>query len=697
MIFRQFLLIVWATLVALWPCHSIRIIDDELSVTADISGDSLGHLSTSYKITPEARISGINSIKLYIDPPNGTFSPTALGAYLWTNDPHAQIFYSINGSSPNLGSRAINASMPYLHLESPAQGTWLNLRAMAARYDRDFNQYYISDEISIWYQIESNQRRYSFAYFIPGLASNGNFLRIGMEMEALARAQLIGGQEYADFYTFLGIGPYENQLKSLPLLSIDPDLTGFEGGFTASVRKNSTRSHRYGYLVPYYNGNKFFGKVVRIDLHRMGRNISNCMDFIHSEYYNTASATIISQGVALNESCVAILDLESMHPRAVGFRRGFTGTFPYGFLSPGEFDVAVRIDLAQFSLESTKFIVLTDFRKDLGGYSGGFSDGTWACYSPLRTFEGPIGEIRSTLPVDMNHLRPYFHGQLLCINDTAWEGSAHVLQSLRVFNFEKMDQDLRGFSNAIRVGRFAYFCPYANFEHKYSSKVVRLHLGSVSIGDTLDMLQATVLELSIQDPRLRGFTEVFNAGKYIYFAPFRSTYEPENGQRGSGVVARVDLNIFDFSGLEVIDMPVTPRPQTPSFPEEELRGFSGGFASGQYGVLVPYYNGAFSGKSGRFNLYTMEDVQELDLTADREPLYHDIFKGFRGGFVSHWSGVVEEAESPVNQEFYSQYCRFQTTISSELVLHLLPSSFISITNYYNRLYKLFPMLQKISC
>ena len=41
------------------------------------------------------------------------------------------------------------------------------------------------------------------------------------------------------------------------------------------------------------------------------------------------------------------------------------------------------------------------------------------------------------------------------------------------------------------VGRFAYFCPYANFEHTYSSKIVRLHLGPTSIGQTLDALIAS--------------------------------------------------------------------------------------------------------------------------------------------------------------------------------------------------------------
>lgn len=61
-------------------------------------------------------------------------------------------------------------------------------------------------------------------------------MRLGIEMEAAARAQLAGGQEFADFTTKLGMGPYKRQLTLLHLPSLDPDLTGFEGGFTGIKR-----------------------------------------------------------------------------------------------------------------------------------------------------------------------------------------------------------------------------------------------------------------------------------------------------------------------------------------------------------------------------------------------------------------------------------------------------------------------------
>merc|ERR1711988_463567 len=100
-----------------------------------------------------------------------------------------------------------------------------------------------------------------------------------------------------------------------------------------------------------------------------------------------------------------------------GFRRGFAHQ-PYVYLSPGEFNIPVRLDVCNFGLSTTEVIDLTPVRNDsLGGYSGGFSDGPWACFNPFRTFAGPFGGKRSTEAVDNGHLRPYYHGEVLCIHE----------------------------------------------------------------------------------------------------------------------------------------------------------------------------------------------------------------------------------------------------------------------------------------
>ena len=64
------------------------------------------------------------------------------------------------------------------------------------------------------------------------------------------------------------------------------------------------------------------------------------------------------------------------------------------------------------------------------------------------------------------------------------------------------------------------------------------------------------------------------------------------------------------------------------------------FVAGQYAVLVPFYNGVFSGKSARLGLFDVpfgSTLQELDLTKDRA--LNNTYKGFRGGFPSLWQGV----------------------------------------------------------
>ena len=86
----------------------------------------------------------------------------------------------------------------------------------------------------------------------------------------------------------------------------------------------------------------------------------------------------------------------------------------------------------------------------------------------------------------------------------------------------------------------------------------------------------------------------------------------------SGKVARVDL--ATFSQVQVLDLTDT---------DPDLKGFNGGFASGDHGYFVPYFNGEYSGKVARVDLATFSQVQVLDLTdTDRD------LNGFSGGFTS---------------------------------------------------------------
>ena len=69
--------------------------------------------------------------------------------------------------------------------------------------------------------------------------------------------------------------------------------------------------------------------------------------------------------------------------------------------------------------------------------------------------------------------------------------------------------------------------------------------------------------------------------------------------------------------------------------DPDLKGFIGGFASGDYGYFVPYNNGAYHGKVASVALATFSEVQVLDLNATDPHL-----KGFHGGFASGDYGYV---------------------------------------------------------
>ena len=106
------------------------------------------------------------------------------------------------------------------------------------------------------------------------------------------------------------------------------------------------------------------------------------------------------------------------------------------------------------------------------------------------------------------------------------------------------------------------------------------------------------------------------------------------------------MNYFDVATTTLLPMPTTIRSQIPSFADEDLRGFSSGFASGKYGVCVPFYNAIFTGKLARFIAISNSmtgNLQELNLKMDRA--VPESFRGFRGGFVGLWQGSTDDSES----------------------------------------------------
>jgi uncharacterized protein with NRDE domain len=70
-----------------------------------------------------------------------------------------------------------------------------------------------------------------------------------------------------------------------------------------------------------------------------------------------------------------------------------------------------------------------------------------------------------------------------------------------------------------------------------------------------------ILDLSKVDPNLKGYSGMYTAGKFLVLVPYRNSYEPRNGQRGHGLLVRLNMNDFSLTGVEFIDLANTMRKQ----------------------------------------------------------------------------------------------------------------------------------------
>lgn len=118
--------------------------------------------------------------------------------------------------------------------------------------------------------------------------------------------------------------------------------------------------------------------MVRIDLKAMA-NASTCAESYRMESLDSDGNIIYNGTTTDPDACVVVLDLSTLHPYARGFKRGFVG-YPYVYLSPGEFSVPIRLNMENFTIATAVAIDLTLVSITYGGYSGGFADGSWACF-----------------------------------------------------------------------------------------------------------------------------------------------------------------------------------------------------------------------------------------------------------------------------------------------------------------------------
>lgn len=112
-------------------------------------------------------------------------------------------------------------------------------------------------------------------------------------------------------------------------------------------------------------------------------------------------------------------------------------------------------------------------------------------------------------------------------------------------------------------------------------------------------------------------------------------------------LTRVDLNDFTLNGIKYLDVSTVTRKNTPSYPDNDLRGFVNGFCAGSFMYLIPHFNGLWYGKVVRVDARdfdSLADAQAAGVSTDIQSPYKgvqevdlqkfsDRLAGFSGGFV----------------------------------------------------------------
>lgn len=133
-------------------------------------------LQTTTPITELTNDPDRMDMELFIEPGNGTFSPTgarihcatliclteffftALSVFVRASDPKASIHYTLDGTAPTLDSPSATFDAPYIHIDTPFGADRRRvLRAIGVVLEVD-SEYTISDEVQNHYYVEATDR-----------------------------------------------------------------------------------------------------------------------------------------------------------------------------------------------------------------------------------------------------------------------------------------------------------------------------------------------------------------------------------------------------------------------------------------------------------------------------------------------------------------------------------------------------------
>jgi hypothetical protein len=227
----------------------------DVNIYGDVVEDRRSLAVANY--TPIVSISTIKAresdLKLYYDPPNGAWSPSELALCVLASDATATIYYEFDGTKPSLYSPTADISKPYIHITTPYKYSRnRTVTVVAVGFDNIAGVKIRSKQYVLHYFVEGAYRPRSFGYLVPGVHSSGYFVRVTLEMKPTPRAQVPPNPEFADYYTWLGQGPYKDQIRALRLTDLDPDLQGFEGGFVGK-KANNHRSTNLRFLLQVHH------------------------------------------------------------------------------------------------------------------------------------------------------------------------------------------------------------------------------------------------------------------------------------------------------------------------------------------------------------------------------------------------------------------------------------------------------------
>ena len=252
----------------------------------------------------------------------------------------------------------------------------------------------------------------------------------------------------------------------LDLSSIDSLLKGHAGGFYHGG---------YGYLAPNYHGDTsvnsgYNGKLVRFSVSDFTTSGVTVLDLttISAEYrgfssiftdgtygylstYASGPGTIYYNLLrfALNDfttSGVTAFSLSSVDSNARGFKASFTdGSYAYYVpyhIHGAQHGNFVRVSLADFSTTGVEILNLHSVDSTLGGFAGGFTDGTFAYI--VGGYDG------INAAGDSN----YQSGKIVRI-----DLSDFTTSGVKVLDLEDSDSTLAGFQGGVTDGTFGYAVP----------------------------------------------------------------------------------------------------------------------------------------------------------------------------------------------------------------------------------------------